>query len=99
MNLGSTVGAISGAALLELMQIRPAGHANESAAFQNLWLASLVATILPVLCLVLLPWLIPDARQAETLLDLNESVDATHGSLLRRLLGTQARNLWGTQTS
>mmetsp|Transcript_11002 Transcript_11002/g.27002 ORF Transcript_11002/g.27002 Transcript_11002/m.27002 type:complete len:618 (-) Transcript_11002:239-2092(-) len=61
-NLGSNISNYSGAFLLDVMGVRPTGANNESHQFKNLWLVALITAILPCLPLVLLPYLIPDAR-------------------------------------
>jgi len=61
-NLGSNISNYSGAFLLDLMGVKPSGRKNESEEFENLWLVALIVSILPALPLVLLPYLIPDAR-------------------------------------
>jgi len=85
-NLGNTVAANLGALVLEVLNCQPSGQANESAQFEHLWVASLISTVMPTLTLVLLPWLIPDAKQTDKILH-DDDRDATQGSLLRRWLG------------
>jgi hypothetical protein len=85
-NLGNTVAQSTGAYLLHLLDCNPSGAANEDEQFANLWKASLISTLAPTLTLVLLPLLIPDARQTEKLLT-EDDKDATKGSLWRRWRG------------
>lgn len=85
-NLGSTVANNCGSLLLVLMDVTPSGQIDESAQFVNLWRCALIAAICPVLTLILIPFLIPDARQTETLLDA-EDRDASKGSLWKRMMG------------
>merc|ERR1719235_1591909 len=85
-NLGNTIASNCGAMVLELLHCTPSGAVGESAAFKNLWWASALSTVLPLLTLLLLPCLIPDAKQTDKLLD-EEDRDATTGSLWRRLKG------------
>mmetsp|Transcript_14394 Transcript_14394/g.27192 ORF Transcript_14394/g.27192 Transcript_14394/m.27192 type:complete len:555 (+) Transcript_14394:1-1665(+) len=61
-NLGSNISNYSGAFLLDVMGVRPNGSKNEGHQFENLWLVALITAVLPTLPLVLLPYLIPDAR-------------------------------------
>eukprot|EP00468_Gymnochlora_sp_CCMP2014_P008288 CAMPEP_0167763012 /NCGR_PEP_ID=MMETSP0110_2-20121227/13105_1 /TAXON_ID=629695 /ORGANISM="Gymnochlora sp., Strain CCMP2014" /LENGTH=467 /DNA_ID=CAMNT_0007649987 /DNA_START=343 /DNA_END=1742 /DNA_ORIENTATION=- len=61
-NLGSNISNYSGAFLLDAMGIKPNGSKNESHQFENLWLVALIVSILPCVPLILLPYLIPDAR-------------------------------------
>lgn len=82
-NLGSTIGASTGAVVLDLFGCKPSGAKNEDHQFDNLWIASVLNTLLPMLTLLLLPWLIPDAKQTDKLLD-DADRDATSGSLWRR---------------
>merc|ERR1719326_1758242 len=46
-NLGNTIASNCGALVLEWVGCQPSGADNESAQFTNLWLASLLATVLP----------------------------------------------------
>jgi folate/biopterin transporter len=85
-NLGSTIAQNCGAYVLELLGCAPQGKPNESSQFEHLWIGSALSTVLPMLTLVLIPWLIPDARQTDKLLDENDR-DCTSGSLWRRLMG------------
>jgi len=82
-NLGSSISSNLGALLLEWLHVSPKAGPNESAQFDNLWVASAVSTALPLTTLVLLPWLIPDARQTDKLLE-DDDRSATSGSLLKR---------------
>merc|ERR1719310_1389978 len=81
-NLGSSIASNCGALVLEWLDCRPSGAKGESKQFENLWVASALSTVLPMLTLVLLPWLIPNAYQTDKLLDDNDR-DATAGSVLR----------------
>jgi folate/biopterin transporter len=85
MNLGTQVADYSGAYLLENLGVHPSGAVGESDQFKNLWKASLCATLLPALTILLIPVLMPNARQTETLLMRNPS-SATAGSPLYRML-------------
>jgi len=85
-NLGNMVAASCGAALLVYLDIRPRGAPNESKEFENLWIASAITTALPLLCIVLLFWLIPDVKQDESLMEESER-HATRGSLYHRMTG------------
>jgi len=85
-NLGSTIAQNCGAYVLELLGCNPRGQPNESHQFDRLWVGSALSTVLPMLTLVLIPWLIPDARQTDKLLDENDR-DCTSGSLWRRMTG------------
>jgi len=85
-NLGNTIASNCGALVLELLGCQPSGANNETAQFKNLWVGSALSIILPMLTLVMIPWLIPDARQTDKLMEDNER-DATAGSLLKRWKG------------
>lgn len=82
-NLGNMVAASCGAYLLELLDCRPSGAPNESKQFENLWIVSAITTALPFIVIILLFWLIPDARQDERLMP-EDQCDATRGSLYRQ---------------
>lgn len=87
-NLGNTIASNCGALVLEMFNCQPSGATNESAQFKNLWVASLLSTVLPTLTLVLIPWLIPDVKQTDKLLS-EEDKDATSGSLWKRWTSRQ----------
>lgn len=89
-NLGGSLASNCGALLLHRLGCRPNGAVNESHAFDNLWVASLVSTLLPLGSIALLFHLVPDARQDEALLDDESQADATAGSLWRRWRAAQA---------
>jgi len=82
-NLGNRIASNAGALVLQRLGSSPSGQFNETKEFDSLWIASLLATILPLCTIVLLPYLIPDARQTDKLLD-EEDRDATAGSLWKR---------------
>jgi hypothetical protein len=67
-NLGLATASYVGASMLRGLSISPSGEADESHQFQNLWVAASVQAVAPVLTLVLLPWMIPNALQTEKLL-------------------------------
>lgn len=85
-NLGNSIASNVGAALLDWFECKPTGSAGESAQFENLWKASTIATVLPLITVLVLYWLVPDARQNERLIG-DDSDDATAGSLWRRWTG------------
>jgi len=68
-NLGSSLAQYQGVFILDLLGINPNGSVNESFKFKNLWLASLISTLLPIISIFLIPYLIPDAYQTDKLLD------------------------------
>lgn len=67
-NLGGALSQYQGAFLLDVLGIKPTGAPNESAQFQNLWIAIVVNMALPLVPLLLIPWLIPDVDQKTSLL-------------------------------
>merc|ERR1719472_68143 len=81
-NLGATISNNLGAVLIEWLEITPNGADDESEKFKNLWIASLVACVLPTCSIVLVPSFIPDKMQTEKILD-DEDMPANHGSLWR----------------
>lgn len=85
-NLGSNNGNNFGAVMLQWLGCTPDGSPGESAKFENLWVASLISTVMPLFTILLVPWLMPDARQTEKLLADGDR-DACAGSLLRRWAG------------
>jgi hypothetical protein len=66
-NLGNTICANCGAFMLQVLGCTPSGSVGESAMFENLWVASAISTVLPLIIIVGFIWLIPDARQNETI--------------------------------
>lgn len=76
-NLGSSLGAYLGAFLLKSLDITPKGEPNESAAFDNLWIAAVISTVLPCVPLLLVRVLIPDARQTDRLLPAGRAAAAS----------------------
>jgi hypothetical protein len=82
-NLGNTIASNCGALVLQWLNCVPSGAPNEGAMFKNLWIGAAASTVLPMVTLFLLPYLIPDARQTDKLLD-DEDRDATAGSLWKR---------------
>jgi hypothetical protein len=89
-NLGNTIASNCGAWVLELLGSVPTGQPNEQDQFKYLWVGSALSTVLPMFTLLLLPWLIPDARQTDKILDDNDR-DATSGSLWRQWTGSTTR--------
>merc|ERR1719487_2635557 len=79
-NLGNTLSEYLGAYVLDILGVNPAGEANEGSKFDNLWMASAIATVLPALTLLLIPFLIPDKRQTDKLLE-EDDRSAVAGSL------------------
>lgn len=68
-NLGLATASYLGACMLKTLEITPSGAVNEAHQFQNLWLAALVQALAPMVTLVALPYMIPNALQTEKLLD------------------------------
>jgi hypothetical protein len=85
-NLGSTIAANCSALMLTYMKSNPSGELNESHQFENLWKGSLFCCMMPFLTIVMIPWLVPNKSQIETLLDDSED-SAIRGSLYRRWTG------------
>ena len=73
-NLGNSLAQYQGAWLLKLLNIKPSGMIDESAQFDNLWIASLIATLLPLVTIFFIPCLIPDKYQTEDLIDNDNSI-------------------------
>jgi len=82
-NLGLSVASYAGACLLQWLGVSPRGEPNEGHQFDNLWVAGLVQSIMPLLSLVLLPLMIPNERQTDRLLEPGSS--AVEGSPWQRL--------------
>lgn len=68
-NLGYLLSQYQGAFLLDLLKINPNGGPNDFMTFDNLWLASLISAIFPCIPIILIPYLIPDCNQEESIVD------------------------------
>jgi len=88
-NLGSTISSNFGAVLLEVLGINPSGAKNEEAQFEYLWVASLVACVLPAISIILVPWFIPDKKQTESILP-RDDMPANEGNLWNKWFGPAA---------
>jgi len=84
-NIGNTISDYFGAYVLEVLHVHPTGAVNEGAQFENLWMASCLATILPAVTILLIPFFIPEAKQTDKLILSNPS-SAIDGSPLSRWL-------------
>jgi len=87
-NLGNTVASSGGALLLDRLGVAPNGSHSESAQFKNLWVASLIASVLPLITTVALVKLVPDVKQGDPVMA--DDVDATDGSLWRQWQASRA---------
>mmetsp|Transcript_21274 Transcript_21274/g.38828 ORF Transcript_21274/g.38828 Transcript_21274/m.38828 type:complete len:565 (-) Transcript_21274:9-1703(-) len=87
LNMGTTVANYAGALVLNLLGVTPNGDecCDETAKFENLWIAALVSALGPCVPLVLVNFLIPDARQTDRLLEDGDPGSATTGSLFEQL--------------
>lgn len=85
-NLGNTIASNCGAVVLLWLGCNPSGEDKEDAEFDNLWKGAVFSTVLPMITLLILPWMIPDAKQTDKILD-DDDRDATTGSLWRRWRG------------
>ena len=81
-NLGSGIANFIGAGLLFHLGVTPNGSPGESAKFENLWVAGVIAAFVPMLTIFLIPFMVPDATQKERLLDSTSS--AVEGSPWQR---------------
>lgn len=83
-NLGGTIAAFIGSYILKSLEINPSGPGNDdSRQFDKLWIAAIYAAIGPCIPLIILPWLIPDARQTDRLLDESTTKRDNVGACLR----------------
>lgn len=83
-NLGMTIADNTGAMLLEAVNCVPNGVKEDAVQMENLWIASLVSGLMPLLCVILFYRLIPDLASNEEALASEGAESATSGSLLRR---------------
>lgn len=86
MNLGNQIADFFGAYLLAELGVHPRAAVGESHTFDNLWIASAWATLLPAVTILLIPVLMPQNRQTDKLL-LNHPASATAGSPMNNWLG------------
>mmetsp|Transcript_141961 Transcript_141961/g.441377 ORF Transcript_141961/g.441377 Transcript_141961/m.441377 type:complete len:550 (-) Transcript_141961:70-1719(-) len=89
-NLGGAVSSTLGSFVLKFLHCEPNGALNETAQFKNLWIASAISTVLPLITVIVLLGLIPDANQGEKILE-DSDRSATMGSLWRRWRGVADR--------
>jgi len=85
-SLGYTVANNLGAVLLDRLDVRPAGRSSDAHQFDNLWVASLVTSILPLIPVLATPYFIPNKYNTERILD-RENMPANEGSLYQRWRG------------
>ena len=78
-NIGSSVAQSFGAFMLESLGVTPNGTVGDADKMTNLWLASLVSSVVPLFSVFLAPYCVPDAFQTDTIL-LDAPDSATHGS-------------------
>ncbi|KAF4687579.1 hypothetical protein FOZ60_003800 [Perkinsus olseni] len=83
-NLSANLSGYFGAMILDQLGVTPDGSPDEGSKFSRLWEASLLSCVAPLVPLVLVRWLIPNARQTDSLL-IEEPSDPCHGSLWRRI--------------
>lgn len=81
-NLGNTIASNWGALLLELLSINPNGSPGEGDQFQNLWKASLLASVLPMITVVALFQFIPDVKQGDRIVDPHETATRDRKSVV-----------------
>mmetsp|Transcript_25646 Transcript_25646/g.41178 ORF Transcript_25646/g.41178 Transcript_25646/m.41178 type:complete len:109 (+) Transcript_25646:1812-2138(+) len=68
-NLGSNISYFTGAYLLQLFQVQPSGAKDEADQFENLWIVAVISSLGGLVPLFFLPYLIPDARPDEKLVN------------------------------
>lgn len=84
-SLGNTISSNFSAYILTVLEIQPHGNYREgpdTKEFDNLWKASLISSLLPVITVGLVPWMIPAKRQIDPILS-RRDMPATEGSVLR----------------
>jgi MFS family permease len=84
-NLGNTISSNFGAVLMIALGVKPHGDEGEgqdTVYFENLWKASMIASMLPLITVALVPWMIPAKRQVDPILP-REDMPATEGSWWR----------------
>jgi MFS family permease len=84
-NLGNTISSNFGAVLMIYLGVKPHGDEGggpDTEYFKNLWKASMIASLLPMITIALVPWMIPAKRQVDPILP-REDMPATEGSWFR----------------
>lgn len=81
-NVGNSLAANFGAMLLHVYHVNPTGSDNEGGQFDNLWRASLVSSVLPLIPICLMFRMVPDIKQGDKVLE--DECDATSGSLWKQ---------------
>lgn len=66
-NMGHSVAHILGGALFEQSGVLPNGTETDANKFKNLWILAVIEALLPLASMLLVPLLIPDAKQTELL--------------------------------
>lgn len=84
-NIGSRIAEFFGAALLDAYGVTPSGHRKESAKFENLWIVALIAALAPLVTMFMIPFMVPNATQKETILQ--EDASAVDASPFHRCFG------------
>jgi len=75
-NMGNSMGQIGGALMLHRMGVTPDGSPNEGYRFEKLWICTVVQTAAPLITLVVLPFMIPNASQTEVLSTKHATADS-----------------------
>lgn len=86
-NLGGSLSQYQGAFLLEVFGCNPSGSPNESSQFHNLWIVQLIASLLPILPILTIPFLIPDAYQTDPILTVKQQEEEEEQEEARPELG------------
>lgn len=68
-NLARALSSLFGSFLLSYLGVDPDGTARDKTQFRNLWLAAVCQALLPLLTLLLVPHLVPDAAQTDRIMD------------------------------
>ncbi|CAD7925329.1 unnamed protein product [Amoebophrya sp. A120] len=79
-NLGNSISEYLGAFVLEELGCTPTGQGDETTKFDNLWVAALIQTVVPMFTIALIPYMIPNNKQTDTIL-VDAPDSATKGSL------------------
>jgi len=100
-NLGAIISTNLGACFLEVVGCNPTGKNVDAAGnprsdaeqLEKLWIVSVIATCLPMLSMIMVPWFIPSRKQNENLVeDGDGDIPATAGSLYHQWYGTDDAN-------
>lgn len=98
-NLGVAVASSSGALMLHFLGCNPRGSPGDAQQFENLWLASAISSLLPLISISALFWLVPNIRPGDQVAPSLEVGDGTTGSVWKRFMASRSESRLSVQDS